>query len=563
MNDPMSSGNPLNLISQATEILAAHGVYALTAIFIFYQQHRAYAALNKATTPEDHAFFRKVYTSVVAATYVLMVLSTAIWFYSNFVFSQDVYIKGTLMGLTEHRTPPANEKEKPEIIQSIMPASAVELYENRKLTEGSALDGKYDLAWILLPKERREKVTKLVFRFQQHYEAWQPAAPSADPFKSKSRQSSQRVVDTVPGVFRLDLGSIHYSRGHSIQLMYEPDSNDTVRKIGKMYLLLEDRRIPLEWQDANPDAQAKAPAGPVTSGVSSLFQLFKVYAAGHEGKTFFKENGDYNPELGTILRERLGSTSLTLQSESVDFLVQQGSRSFKFIADSLKAQTTGNFDEGLLQHNLAAAVDRMESKEIHAPPELSLQLAITFYMNQDYKSAVRFFDRAGDKAIHDDENLFFRAYAHYRTGKYEQSVEDYRKYLKTTHKRQYDAVVRTALGSALMELGRDPEAIHEYKQAMKLDPKYALAYNNLAYLYAERGQNLSEALDLVNTALRLETDELNLAEEKDTKGWILFKSGRTRDALPLILEAAAKLPQEPDIQNHLNAVQKTLPTQAK
>jgi hypothetical protein len=82
-------------------------------------------------------------------------------------------------------------------------------------------------------------------------------------------------------------------------------------------------------------------------------------------------------------------------------------------------------------------------------------------------------------------------------------------------------------------------------------------------LYAERGQNLSEALDLVNTALRLETDELNLAEEKDTKGWILFKSGRTRDALPLILEAAAKLPQEPDIQNHLNAVQKTLPTQAK
>jgi len=345
--------------------------------------------------------------------------------------------------------------------------------------------------------------------------------------------------------------------------MYDQDSNDTVRKIGKMYLLLEYRRISLEWQDANPDAQAKAPAGPVTSGVSSLFQLFKVYAAGHEGKTFFKENGDYNPELGSILRERLGSASLTLQSESIDFLVQQGSRSFKFIADSLKAQTTGNFDEGLLQHNLAAAVDRMESKEIHAPPELSLQLAITFYMNQDYKSAVRFFDRAGDKAIHDDENLFFRAYAHYRTGKYEQSVEDYRKYLKTTHKRQYDAVARSALGSALMELGRDPEAIHEYKQAMKLDPKYALAYNNLAYLYAERGQNLSAALDLVNTALRLETDELNLAEEKDTKGWILFKSGRTRDALPLILEAAAKLPQEPDIQNHLNAVQKTLPTQAK
>src|SRR5258708_35994494 len=116
MNDPMSSGNPLNFISQATEILAAHGVYALTAIFIFDQQHRAYAALNKATTPEDHAFFRKVYTSVVAATYVLMVFATAIWFHSNFFFSRHVYIKATLMVLTEHRTPPANANERPEIM---------------------------------------------------------------------------------------------------------------------------------------------------------------------------------------------------------------------------------------------------------------------------------------------------------------------------------------------------------------------------------------------------------------------------------------------------------------
>src|SRR5260370_7596984 len=134
MNDPMSSGNPLNFISQATEILAAHGVYALTAIFIFYQQHRAYAALNKATTPEDHAFFRKVYTSVVAATYVLMVLSTAIWFYSNFVFSKDVYIKGTFMGVTEHLPPPANHKENPEIIHSTTPASPSYLYQNLTLS---------------------------------------------------------------------------------------------------------------------------------------------------------------------------------------------------------------------------------------------------------------------------------------------------------------------------------------------------------------------------------------------------------------------------------------------
>ena len=50
MTDATTSDGALNLISQATELLAAHGVYALTAIFIFYQQRRAYVALNRAST---------------------------------------------------------------------------------------------------------------------------------------------------------------------------------------------------------------------------------------------------------------------------------------------------------------------------------------------------------------------------------------------------------------------------------------------------------------------------------------------------------------------------------
>src|SRR5215470_4138987 len=96
----------IDAITQLTELLAAHGVYALTVIFIFYQQRAAHNALKNAA-PNDHNFFKKVYASVVVATYVLMAASTGIWFYGNYLYGQRAYIKGSVMGLMEHRTPPS------------------------------------------------------------------------------------------------------------------------------------------------------------------------------------------------------------------------------------------------------------------------------------------------------------------------------------------------------------------------------------------------------------------------------------------------------------------------
>jgi tetratricopeptide (TPR) repeat protein len=66
---------------------------------------------------------------------------------------------------------------------------------------------------------------------------------------------------------------------------------------------------------------------------------------------------------------------------------------------------------------------------------------------------------------------------------------------------------------------------------------------------------LEKALSLINKALTLEKDAEELADSKDTKGWILYKMGKYTEALPWIKEAAAKLPNEPDIRKHLEAAQ--------
>jgi tetratricopeptide (TPR) repeat protein len=555
MTDSTGGANPISALSQATEIIAAHGVYALTAIFIFYQQRRTYDALKNAA-PSERAYFRKVYTSVVVATYTLMALSTGIWFYANFMYTQRAYVKGTLMGLTEQRTSPSNAKDQPEILQEIAPVSNVELYVDKKFTDASAMDGKYDLSWVLFPKEA-EKVDNLMFRFQQHYEVWSAEATNANPFDT--RPSSSKEARTIPLMFGLDLANLHYSPGHSIQLLYEPDAKDSVRKVGKLYVLLEGRKILVNWQELISEQEVPENGKPraVSSRAGSFLQELKVYAASADGKMIFKDNGEYDPGLAGILRERLGSTNLSVQMEAINVLVDQGSRAFKFIADSLTAPAGPTFDEELLKHNLAAVVDRLEAKGVHAPPKLSVQFALLFYTDQDYKSAARFFDRAGEEPYHDDENLFFMAYAHQNAGSKEQkekAVLEYRQYLKKSHKKQYDAVAWNNLGNVTSDLGRSREAVEEYRKAIELLPKYAAPYNNLAYLYAQMGENLTLALELVDSALRLEDNDLDIAREKDTKGWVLFKSGKPIEGLALIQEAAAKLPADPDVQNHLSAI---------
>lgn len=88
----------------------------------------------------------------------------------------------------------------------------------------------------------------------------------------------------------------------------------------------------------------------------------------------------------------------------------------------------------------------------------------------------------------------------------------------------------------------------------------------LAYLYAERGIKLEEALSLVNTALKLEEKEKekdNLPLVKDTKAWVLYKMGRTDEALLLLKNAAASAPDAPDIRKHLQIIQQSVSQKAQ
>ena len=87
-----------------------------------------------------------------------------------------------------------------------------------------------------------------------------------------------------------------------------------------------------------------------------------------------------------------------------------------------------------------------------------------------------------------------------------------------------------------------------YERLLAIEPNSISALNNLAYLYVDRMNDLDKAYDLAGKARDLQGNDPAIA---DTFGWVLSKRGEYQQALPILQESAAKLPDSPEVQFHL------------
>lgn len=91
-----------------------------------------------------------------------------------------------------------------------------------------------------------------------------------------------------------------------------------------------------------------------------------------------------------------------------------------------------------------------------------------------------------------------------------------------------------------------------YEKLLAINGNNVLALNNLAVIYSERLDQIDKALDLAKRARTIVPNNPSFA---DTLGWILFRKGDFRSALPLLQEGAAKLSDNPEVQYHLAMAQ--------
>ncbi len=120
------------------------------------------------------------------------------------------------------------------------------------------------------------------------------------------------------------------------------------------------------------------------------------------------------------------------------------------------------------------------------------------------------------------------AQVYYDAGKYRKAGVHAAAVLKQTPG-SLDA--RLILGSVAEKRGDADLAMRYYRDALRLDPEYGPAANNLAYLLVKEGKDLHEAFRLAQRALKTMPEDAGVL---DTLGWIYYQQGDVEAALPFL-----------------------------
>jgi len=132
----------------------------------------------------------------------------------------------------------------------------------------------------------------------------------------------------------------------------------------------------------------------------------------------------------------------------------------------------------------------------------------------------------------------------FQEGRAPEAIEQYKLALKINP--DY-AAGHNNLGFALNQLGQTPEAIEQYEQALRVDPNYVMAHNNLGNILGREGR-VPEAIEQYEMALKVDPDH---AETHANLGLLLLHTGQLAEAINHFEWALKSDPDYDEAQNNL------------
>ncbi|MCI0329454.1 MAG: tetratricopeptide repeat protein [candidate division Zixibacteria bacterium] len=130
-----------------------------------------------------------------------------------------------------------------------------------------------------------------------------------------------------------------------------------------------------------------------------------------------------------------------------------------------------------------------------------------YFLLKDYAQALTHLEKAVEKSPEDGEIWFFIGYCQERLGNYQEAEIAYQHVIQTKSHIIWTHAAHFCLGFTNENLGRYDKSIEAYKQAIKINPEYAKAYQNLAVAYTKLNR-FQEAFEATTQAIRLDSKNI-------------------------------------------------------
>jgi tetratricopeptide (TPR) repeat protein len=211
----------------------------------------------------------------------------------------------------------------------------------------------------------------------------------------------------------------------------------------------------------------------------------------------------------------------------------------------------GEVETNMAQKKPEAALALLQAESDKSPNRADLLVAIgnTAVRTGKYDYAIQSFNKAAgilDKNSKALGDIYLRIGETYRRkgdlNNAAQALQKAREFVPQS------VVVLSHLGVTLDEAGRKPEARQVYEATLKIQPDNAVVLNNLAFLLADNGGDLDDALTKAQRAKQMLP---SLGEISDTLGWIYLKKSMPDNAIDVFKDLVAKQPNHSTYRYHL------------
>ncbi len=373
--------------------------------------------------------------------------------------------------------------------------------------------------------------------------------------KSGKSQARQVISSLRPLVAKMPRNPLlHYNLGRAYLESGDPSSLDQARLEFEQTLAIDPAYVPAMLSSAElaflrgDDAQAFQSAGNVlkTDPTNLMARLYRARASRNtqqpeKAREDLSIAAQLYPHSAEAVFElaRLNLDEQRYQEAETGFKALFAAGDPRGLAGVIEAQgRQGHWDQ---------AVEFARNLVAHAPQRADYRRALAgvyFRVGRYQESAAEYQALIGVDPLAGELEI--------RVGECKAQLRDFRgaaaAFERARELAPQDPAPRLNLAILYDRTGYPAEARRAYEEVLGIQPDNSTALNNLAYLDAEAGLDLDQALAYAQRARRARPDDLDV---QDTLGFVYIQKNLTDDGLRVLRDVVNRKPENPTFRLHL------------